>query len=205
MPELSGKRRLHGGTESASGGRVKAVSRASGGAKAPALTRRSDADTLQPRNSNLTAKTVASPGGRREAVARLSASPVPDAIIRTAAACPRRTPRRANDGRPSAADARRGPRAREASDGRWSAHADDLGDPNGTMPNRLFCYQDTHGTPSLGVASKKNRSISREASGPWASVNDPSGMPPDQACPSPSMAQHSAWGTPRASVTMVRV
>src|SRR5271166_3392491 len=111
MPELSGKRRLHGGTESASGGRVKAVSRASGGAKAPALTRRSDADTLQPRNSNLTAKTVASPGGRREAVARPSASPVPDAIIRTAAACPRRTPRRANDGRPSAADARRGPRA----------------------------------------------------------------------------------------------
>ena len=37
MPELSGKRRLHGGTESASGGRVKAVSRVSGGAKAPSL------------------------------------------------------------------------------------------------------------------------------------------------------------------------
>ena len=65
MPELSGKRRLHGGTESASGGRVKAVSRVSGGAKAPALTRKSNADTLKPRNSTLTAKTVASPSGRR--------------------------------------------------------------------------------------------------------------------------------------------
>jgi hypothetical protein len=61
MPELSGRRRLHGGTESASGGRVKAVSRASGGAKAPASTRAPDADTLKPRNSTLTAKTVAHP------------------------------------------------------------------------------------------------------------------------------------------------
>ncbi len=63
MPELSGRRRLHGGTDSASGGRVKAVSRASGGAKAPALTRTSDADTLKPRKSTLTEKTVAYPGG----------------------------------------------------------------------------------------------------------------------------------------------
>src|SRR4249920_1265621 len=68
MPELSGKRRLHGGTESASGGRVKAVSRVSGGAKAPALTRTSNADTLKPRNSTLTAKTVACP--LRQKVAR---------------------------------------------------------------------------------------------------------------------------------------
>jgi hypothetical protein len=60
MPELSGRRRLHGGTGSAPGGRVKAVSRVSGGAKALALTRTSDADTLKPRNSTLTAKTVAS-------------------------------------------------------------------------------------------------------------------------------------------------
>ena len=59
MPELSGRRRLHGGTASASGGRVKAVSRASGGAKAPALTRTSDADTLKPRKSILTPKSVA--------------------------------------------------------------------------------------------------------------------------------------------------
>ncbi len=64
MPELSGRRRLPGGTESASGGRVKALSRASGGAKAPALTRTSNADTLKPRNSTLTAKTVASPSDR---------------------------------------------------------------------------------------------------------------------------------------------
>ena len=53
--------------------------------------------------------------------------------------------------------------------------------------------------------SRKNRSISREAQGPWASVNDPSGLPPDQAWPSPSMAQYSAWGTPRPSMTRVRV
>ena len=38
-------------------------------------------------------------------------------------------------------------------------------------------------------ASKKNRSISRDASGPCSSVNDPSGLPPDQAWPSPSIAQ----------------
>jgi hypothetical protein len=63
MPESSRTRRLHGGTESAPDGRVKAASRASGGAKAPALTRTSGADTLKPRNSTLTAKTVASPAG----------------------------------------------------------------------------------------------------------------------------------------------
>ena len=61
MPELSRRRRLHGGTDSAPGGRVKAASRVSGGAKAPALTRTSDADTLKPRNSTLTPKIVASP------------------------------------------------------------------------------------------------------------------------------------------------
>ena len=72
MRELTGRRRLHGGTESAPGERVKAVSRASGGAKAPALTRTSDADTLKPRNSTLTAKTVASPAGRRWGIANPS-------------------------------------------------------------------------------------------------------------------------------------
>ena len=59
MPELSGRRRLHGGTDSAPGGRVKAEAAGGGGAKAPALTRSSGADTLKPRNSTLTAKTVA--------------------------------------------------------------------------------------------------------------------------------------------------
>ena len=53
--------------------------------------------------------------------------------------------------------------------------------------------------------SKKNRSISREASGPCGSVCEPSGQPPDQACPSPSMAQCSTWGTPLASTITVRV
>jgi hypothetical protein len=53
--------------------------------------------------------------------------------------------------------------------------------------------------------SKKNRSISREASGPCRSVCEPSGHPPDQACPSPSMAQCSTWGTPFASMITVRV
>ena len=62
MPELSASRALHGGTKSADGGRVKADSRVSGGAKAPALTRTSAADTLKTRKSPLTAKTVACPG-----------------------------------------------------------------------------------------------------------------------------------------------
>ena len=41
---------------------------------------------------------------------------------------------------------------------------------------------------SLGAyagLSKKNRSISRDASGPRGSVYEPSGLPPDHACPSP--------------------
>jgi len=61
MPELTARHRLHGGTKSASDAPVKAVSRASGGAPAPALTRASDADTLKPRKSTLTSKTVAYP------------------------------------------------------------------------------------------------------------------------------------------------
>ena len=52
---------------------------------------------------------------------------------------------------------------------------------------------------------KKNRSISREASGPCRSVCEPSRQPPDHACPSPSMAQCSTWGTPLASTITVRV
>ena len=59
MHELKDRRRLHGGTRSADGGRVKAASRASGGAKAPALTRPTAADTLKQGKSNLTDKTVA--------------------------------------------------------------------------------------------------------------------------------------------------
>ena len=33
--------------------------------------------------------------------------------------------------------------------------------------------------------SRKKRTISREASGPWGSAYDPAGLPPDHACPAP--------------------
>jgi hypothetical protein len=59
MPESKASRRLHGGAKSASIARVKADSRDSGGAFAPALTRTMDADTIKPRKSRLTVKTVA--------------------------------------------------------------------------------------------------------------------------------------------------
>ena len=52
---------------------------------------------------------------------------------------------------------------------------------------------------------RKNRSISREASGPCGSVKEPSGLPPDQACPNPSTAQRSTCGTPRESAMTVRL
>src|ERR1700730_5871184 len=52
---------------------------------------------------------------------------------------------------------------------------------------------------------KKNRSISRDASGPSGSVYEPSGLPPDQPCPSPSMAHCSTYTTPRAPLIKVRV
>ena len=61
MPESKAFRGLHGGARSATVARVKAASRDSGGALAPALTRTTDADTIKPRKSRLTAKTVAHP------------------------------------------------------------------------------------------------------------------------------------------------
>ncbi len=60
------RRRSDGGSRSAGCGRVKAVSRDSGSAKALALTRPEHADTLKPITSPLTLKTVASPRGRRD-------------------------------------------------------------------------------------------------------------------------------------------
>ena len=58
MLDMRPVRRLHGGTRSASAGRVKAVSREAG-ALAPALTRPEDADTIKTSKSRLTDKTVA--------------------------------------------------------------------------------------------------------------------------------------------------
>ncbi len=55
------RRRSDGHPRSAGDGRVKAVSRASGSAKALALTRAKPADTLKAIKSPLTRKTVASP------------------------------------------------------------------------------------------------------------------------------------------------
>ena len=54
MPELKDRRRLHGGTKSVDDVRVKAVSRDSGGAKAPALRRASATDTIKTSKSLLT-------------------------------------------------------------------------------------------------------------------------------------------------------
>ena len=64
--ELRRRRRLLESQESADGERVKAASRVSGGAKAPALTRSTAADTIKTSNSTLTANTVAEerPQGR---------------------------------------------------------------------------------------------------------------------------------------------
>src|SRR3712207_7256158 len=44
--------------------------------------------------------------------------------------------------------------------------------------------------------SRKNRTSSAEASGPAGSVKDPSGLPPDQACPRLSTDHHSATTRP---------
>ena len=55
MPELKVRRRLNGGT----GSGVKAASRDSGGATAPALRRASATDTIKTGKSRLTPKTVA--------------------------------------------------------------------------------------------------------------------------------------------------
>ena len=66
---------------------------------------------------------------REGSVACLSASPVPDAIIRTAAACPRRSPRRANE---TVQQMRVGAHAHaKLWAGAGKRALDDLGDPNG--------------------------------------------------------------------------
>jgi hypothetical protein len=59
MPELRAPRRLNGGEKSGPGARVKADSRASGGAPAPALRRATGSDKIKTSNSSLTPKTVA--------------------------------------------------------------------------------------------------------------------------------------------------
>ncbi len=56
---LKVRRRRHGGHDSAADEHVKAVSRVSGGAQAPALTRSPAAETLKASNSTLTRNTVA--------------------------------------------------------------------------------------------------------------------------------------------------
>jgi hypothetical protein len=61
---LMPRRRSDGGSRSVRTGRVKAASRASGSANALALTRPDRTDTLKPKKSRLTGKTVASPSGR---------------------------------------------------------------------------------------------------------------------------------------------
>jgi hypothetical protein len=61
MPELRARRRLLADQNSAGGERVKADSRASGGAIAPALTLSTNAETIKSSKSTLTTKTVASP------------------------------------------------------------------------------------------------------------------------------------------------
>jgi hypothetical protein len=71
MPELRGPRRLHGGEKSETGARVKADSRASGGASAPALRRATGSDTIKTSNSSLTQKTVAQ-NSRKISLLRLS-------------------------------------------------------------------------------------------------------------------------------------
>lgn len=59
------RRRKHGGQNSADGERVKAASRASGGAQAPALTRSTAAETIKASNSTLTCNTVAEEPAKR--------------------------------------------------------------------------------------------------------------------------------------------
>jgi hypothetical protein len=59
MPELRGRGRLLGKKNSAGGERVKADSRVSGGAQAPALTLPTPAETIKSSKSTLTKKTVA--------------------------------------------------------------------------------------------------------------------------------------------------
>ena len=52
--------------------------------------------------------------------------------------------------------------------------------------------------------SRKKRSISLEASGPRGSVNEPAGLPPDQACPAPLINHCSTIVRPAASRCIVR-
>jgi hypothetical protein len=59
MSELRRRRRSLDGQSSAGGERVKAASRVSGGAKAPALMLSTPAETLKSSKSTLTSKTVA--------------------------------------------------------------------------------------------------------------------------------------------------
>lgn len=72
---LRDRRRKHGGQDSADGERVKAASRASGGAQAPALTRSTAAETLKARNSTLTSNTVAEARSEAEPRRRLQGTP----------------------------------------------------------------------------------------------------------------------------------
>lgn len=53
--------------------------------------------------------------------------------------------------------------------------------------------------------SRKNRSISRDASGPVGSVNEPASLPPDHAWPPPCRIQCSAAGRPASTAWTYRV
>ena len=58
---------------------------------------------------------------------------------------------------------------------------------------------------SNDACSKKNRIISRLASGPQGSVYDPAVLPPDHACPPPCNTHCSRTGRPLSPMNMVRV
>lgn len=61
-----------------------------------------------------------------------------------------------------------------------------------------------HAEPARG-SSRKNRTISADASGPLPSVYEPLAWPPDQACPAPCKVQLSILACPSPSAWTVRV
>lgn len=62
------------------------------------------------------------------------------------------------------------------------------------------------GAPTYArTRSRKNRIISFDASGPFGSVWDPRGSPPNQACAAPCTSQYSTVTFPFPSLKILRV
>ena len=68
----------------------------------------------------------------------------------------------------------------------------------------LECNASGYAEPARGCA-RKNRTISRDASGPLLSVKEPLGSPPDHACPAPCSVHDSRCARPLEAAYTVRV